>query len=211
MASTLPPIDAVWDDAMKRALRLARRALVSDDVPVGALVIDAAGRVVGEGWNQREASGDPTAHAEIVAIRAAAAGRGCDPGHDLYTDDDAVYWEDNPVILRGASAETRNLGAASANNSSAAKNSTVTSPRPWDLSGCTIVVTLEPCVMCAGALLAARIDRLVFGAWDAKAGAVGSVWDLIRDERGLRSAEVTPGVRDAECVALLTNFFAARR
>jgi tRNA(adenine34) deaminase len=143
---------------MARALDEARAALATGDVPVGAVVVDAAGAVIGAGRNEREATGDPLAHAEIVALRAAAAALG-----------------------------------------------------GWRLDGCTLVVTLEPCVMCAGAVLAARIPRLVFGAWDEKAGAVGSVQDVIRDRRGPHAVEVVAGVGADECAALLADFFAARR
>ena len=150
--------DGRWDEAMGLALAEAHLALETQDVPVGAVVVDATGRVVGRGHNEREASGDPTAHAEVVALRAAA--------------------------------ET--LGT-------------------WRLDGCTLVVTLEPCVMCAGAMMAARVPRLVLGAWDDKAGATGSKWDLVRDPRALHTVEVRPGVRAAECEGLLRDFFASRR
>lgn len=143
---------------MLAALDEARAALGSGDVPVGAVVLDSAGQVVGRGRNEREALADPTAHAEVVALRDAAIRRG-----------------------------------------------------EWRLVGCTLVVTLEPCVMCAGALLAARVDRLVFGVWDAKAGAVGSVWDVVRDPRVLHRPEVVSGVRAAESSALLSDFFSQRR
>lgn len=143
---------------MGLALAEARLSLETQDVPVGAVVVDAAGVVIGRGHNEREASGDPTAHAEVVALRAAARARG-----------------------------------------------------EWRLDGCTLVVTLEPCAMCAGALMAARVPRLVLGAWDDKAGATGSQWDLVRDPRSLHTVEVRPGVRAAECEALLRAFFATRR
>jgi tRNA(adenine34) deaminase len=144
--------------AMDRALALAVLAATESDVPVGAVVTDAAGAVIGEGRNMREADHDPTAHAEIVALRGAA----------------------------------QRLGS-------------------WNLAGCTLVVTLEPCLMCAGALLQARISRLVFGAWDDKAGAAGSMYDVVRDRRLPYRAEVVAGVREAEASALLQDFFAARR
>lgn len=128
------------------------------DVPVGAVIIDAAGTVVARGHNRREADGDPTAHAEIAAIKAAAAGVG-----------------------------------------------------NWRLHGLTLVVTLEPCTMCAGAITLSRLDRLVYGAEDAKAGAVGSLWDVIRDTRLNHRPEVIGGVLAAECGDLLRDFFAARR
>ncbi|GGM20368.1 hypothetical protein GCM10010102_15070 [Promicromonospora citrea] len=149
---------AYWERWMGAALDEARRALDTGDVPVGAVVLDEAGGVVGLGHNEREATGDPTAHAEVLAMRAAAAARGT-----------------------------------------------------WRLSGCTLVVTLEPCPMCAGALVQARVGRLVLGAWDPKAGATGSVWDLVRDQRALHEVEVLGGVREDECGALLRAFFEARR
>ena len=143
---------------MRRALSLAAAAGESGDVPVGAVVTDAAGTVIGEGQNLRELEHDPTAHAEIVALRAAAAAVGS-----------------------------------------------------WNLEGCTLVVTLEPCVMCAGAVLQSRISRLVFGAWDDKAGAAGSVYDVVRDRRLPHRAEVVAGVLEDEASALLRAFFDARR
>jgi len=144
--------------AMDRALALAADAGDHGDVPVGAVVIDAAGVILGEGRNLREATGDPTAHAEVVALRAAAASVGS-----------------------------------------------------WNLTECTLVVTLEPCLMCAGALLQARVSRLVFGAWDDKAGAAGSMYDVVRDRRLPYRAEVIGGVREAEASALLRAFFDPRR
>lgn len=144
---------------MELALALGERAWREyGDVPVGAIVIDSAGLVIGQGANQRELNGDPTAHAEIVAIREA----------------------------------------------SKALNS-------WRLDGCTLVVTLEPCAMCAGAILQSRISTLIFGAWDEKAGAVGSVVDLIRDPRALSKVEVISGVLAERSSALLKDFFAATR
>jgi tRNA(adenine34) deaminase len=125
---------------------------------VGAVVADAAGRPIGEGRNLREAHHDPTAHAEVIALRAAAAATGS-----------------------------------------------------WNLEGCTLVVTLEPCLMCAGALLQARISRVVFGAWDDKAGAVGSMYDVVRDRRLPVRAEVIGGVRAEAATQLLKDFFADRR
>ena len=144
--------------AMGEALDLARRALDSGDVPVGAVVLDADGRVVGRGHNAREATGDPTAHAEVVALRDAAAVRG-----------------------------------------------------EWRLDGCTLVVTLEPCTMCAGALVLARVSRLVYGADDPKAGAVGSLWDVVRDRRLNHRPEVVRDVRAEESTGLLRSFFADQR
>ena len=144
--------------AMGLALAEARAALATGDVPVGAVIVDAAGMVVGTGRNQRELTHDPTAHAEVMAIRAATAARG-----------------------------------------------------EWRLDDVTLVVTLEPCVLCAGAILAARIPRVVFGAWDEKAGAVGSVHDLLRDRRLPHRVEVVPEVLADECGALLRDFFGTRR
>ena len=139
---------------MGEAIEIARSAVRTGDVPVGALVLNRDGVVIGKGSNEREADNDPTAHAEIVAIRNAA---------------------------------------------SRLQNSR--------LDGCTMVVTLEPCAMCAGAIAQSRISHLIFGAWDEKAGAVGSVWDVLRDPRSIFSVEVTAGVREAECAQLLKDFF----
>ncbi len=143
---------------MGDALEQARVALSTGDVPVGAVVVDEAGAVLGAGRNVREVEADPTGHAEVVALRAAARGRG-----------------------------------------------------GWRLDGCTLVVTLEPCTMCAGAAVLARVDRVVLGAWDDKAGAVGSLWDVVRDRRLNHRPEVVAGVRAAESTALLDAFFAGRR
>jgi len=153
----------VLDAALRTAVAEAELALATDDVPVGAIVLDADGEVLGSGHNEREATGDPTAHAEVLALRAAARAHG-----------------------------------------------------EWRLSGCTLVVTLEPCVMCAGATVLSRVDRLVYGARDAKAGAVGSVWDVVRDPRLNHRPEVVPpdlvGADVAErCAELLTEFFRRRR
>jgi tRNA(adenine34) deaminase len=139
---------------MGRALAEAVGALATGDVPVGALVLDPAGEVVGRGRNAREASGDPTAHAEVLALRAASA----------------------------------HLGR-------------------WRLDGCTLVVTLEPCTMCAGALVLARVGTLVFGAWEPKTGAVGSLWDVVRDRRLTHRPEVYSGVLADECAAMMRGFF----
>jgi tRNA(adenine34) deaminase len=147
-----------FDHVMGQALDLARTTAADGDVPVGALVIDPAGVVIGRGRNTRERDGDPTGHAEIVAIREAA----------------------------GVTGE-------------------------WRLEGCTLVVTLEPCTMCAGAIVAARLRRLVFGAFDDKAGAVGSLWDVVRDRRLNHRPEVVSGVRADESAALLRDFFAGHR
>ena len=140
---------------MEIALAAAEKAWREHgDVPVGAVILDPNGALIATGVNRRELEHDPTAHAEVVAIRAA--------GERL----------DN-----------------------------------WRLDGCTLVVTLEPCAMCAGAIAQSRINTLVFGAWDEKAGAVGSVWDVLRDPRAIHKMEVVGGVLEAECAELLTNFF----
>ena len=143
---------------MREAIAEARLAFATGDVPVAALLFDSAGGRLAVGRNEREKTQDPTAHAEIVAIRAAAEAMG-----------------------------------------------------DWHLADTTLVVTLEPCVMCAGAILSARIPRVVFGAWDEKAGAVGSVYDLLRDRRLNHRVEVTAGVEADACAALLLDFFEARR
>jgi tRNA(adenine34) deaminase len=143
---------------MRAALDLARASAGWGDVPIGAVVVSADGEVVGRGSNVRERDGDPTGHAEMVALRAAAAVLG-----------------------------------------------------QWRLSGCTLVVTLEPCTMCAGALVLARVDRLVFAAYDEKAGAVGSLWDVVRDRRLNHRPEVIGGVLAEESTALLEEFFTGRR
>jgi tRNA(adenine34) deaminase len=147
-----------WAGAMRQALDEARAALSTYDVPIGAVVLDPGGDVVGRGRNAREATSDPTAHAEILALREAASRRGS-----------------------------------------------------WRLDGCTLVVTLEPCTMCAGALVLSRVDRLVFGPFDEKAGAVGSLWDVVRDRRLNHRPEVVSGVLADECGALLLEFFAQQR
>ncbi len=143
---------------MRLALAQADLALDSDDVPVGAIVVDGDGGVLGVGYNAREATGDPTAHAEVIAMRAAA----------------------NALDQ-------------------------------WRLTDCTLIVTLEPCTMCAGALVLARVARVVFGAADPKAGAVGSLWDVVRDRRLNHRPEVVGGVLAAECGELLSAFFEGRR
>jgi tRNA(adenine34) deaminase len=145
-----------YEELMRQAI--AEAADSGEDVPVGALLLSADGVVIARGHNEREADHDPTAHAEIVAIRRAAADR-----------------------------------------------------QDWRLEDCTLVVTLEPCVMCAGAIVAARIGRVVFGAWDARVGASGSLYDVIRDARLGAPAEVIGGVLEAECSAQLRTFFEARR
>ena len=143
---------------MQQALEIAKSALAAGDVPVGALVLNPEGKVVSTGFNRREIDSDPSAHAEIVALREVA-----------------------------------------------------TVNKSWRLDGHTIVVTLEPCAMCAGAIAQARIKTLVFGAWDAKAGAVGSVWDVLRDPRALHQVEVISGVNESECAAVLSEFFKNNR
>jgi tRNA(adenine34) deaminase len=150
------PID--YESAMEQALKVARGAGATDDVPVGAIVLDADGKVIGIGSNRREVDNDPVAHAEIVAMREAAK---------------------------------------------ALSN--------WRLDGCTVVVTLEPCAMCAGAIAQSRVSRLIFGAWDEKAGAVGSIWDVLRDPRSPHRTEVVSGILEKECKELLKDFFHQKR
>ncbi|MCB5281006.1 nucleoside deaminase [Arthrobacter sp. AL08] len=156
-------------DWMGLALEDARAALATADVPIGAVVIGPDGTVLGRGRNEREALGDPTAHAEMVAIRAAAA------------------------RLQEPDSRGRNGGDG------------------WRLADCTLVVTLEPCAMCAGAVVLARIPRVVFGAWDEKAGAAGSVFDILRERRLNHWVEVYGGIRESESAALLRDFFAGHR
>ena len=143
---------------MGLALDEARLALETGDVPIGAVVLGPGGEVLGTGRNEREATGDPTGHAEVLAIRKAAAAVG-----------------------------------------------------EWRLEGCTLVVTLEPCAMCAGAIVLARVPRVVFGAWDEKAGASGSVFDILRERRLNHWVEVFPGVREKESARLLRDFFGSKR
>ncbi len=140
------------------ALELAAECVAHGDVPVGAVVVSADGAVIGRGRNQREELGDPTAHAEVVALRSAAAALGS-----------------------------------------------------WRLDDCTLVVTLEPCTMCAGAIVNSRIGRLVFGADEPRTGAVGSLFDVVRDRRILHQPEVVAGVRAEDSAAMLKEFFAAQR
>jgi tRNA(adenine34) deaminase len=142
------------EELMREALLVAKSAIVTGDVPVGAVIVNKDGVIIGKGFNEREANNDPTAHAEVVAIRNAAA---------------------------------------------RLQNSR--------LDGCTLIVTLEPCAMCAGAIAQSRISKLIFGAWDEKAGAVGSVWDVLRDPRSIFKVEVTSGVLEDECAGLLKEFF----
>jgi tRNA(adenine34) deaminase len=143
---------------MRQAIDVARLADQSRDVPVGAVVLDPGGVLLGSGHNSREALGDPTAHAEVMALRRAAASLG-----------------------------------------------------RWRLEGCTLVVTLEPCTMCAGAVVLARLSTLVFGAYDPKAGAVGSLWDVVRDRRMNSRPDVVGGVLETETGDLLRQFFATHR
>ena len=147
-----------WDGPMRVALDEARAAIDAGDVPIGAVVLDPDGTPVARGRNVREAEQDPTGHAEVVALRAAARDRG-----------------------------------------------------EWRLEGHTLVVTLEPCTMCAGAAVLSRVERIVFGAFDPKAGAVGSLWDVVRDRRLNHRPEVVSGVFAEESAALLEEFFAAQR
>jgi tRNA(adenine34) deaminase len=148
-----------YSEAMELALAHAREAVArSGDVPVGAVLLGPDGMVLAAAGNAREAHSDPTAHAEVLVLRAAA----------------------------------ERLGT-------------------WRLDGCTLVVTLEPCVMCAGAIVLARVGTVVFGAWDPKAGAAGSLWDVLRDRRLNHRPAVIAGVAEAECAAVLTEFFASHR
>ena len=142
------------EELMRLAIDVAKSATRTGDVPVGAIVVNSDGVLIGRGFNEREANNDPTAHAEIVAIR---------------------------------------------NATSRLQNSR--------LDGCTLVVTLEPCAMCAGAIAQSRISKVIFGAWDEKAGAVGSIWDVLRDPRSIFKVEVSAGILEDECAELLTEFF----
>ena len=146
------------ESLVSAAIAEAALSLPSGDVPIGAVVWDASGTVVGRGHNRREAAGDPTAHAEIEALRTAAATVG-----------------------------------------------------KWRLAGCTLAVTVEPCTMCAGAIGLARIERVVFGCWEPKTGAAGSLWDVLRDRRLTHRVEVVGGVLEDECAALLRDFFRTHR
>ena len=147
-----------WDAAMRLALAQAAEVRDAGDVPVGAVLLDPVGQVVAAAGNEREASSDPTAHAEVLALRRAAAAAGT-----------------------------------------------------WRLDGHTLVVTLEPCTMCAGALVLARVERLVFGAYDPKAGAVASLFDVLRDPRLNHRVDVRGGILEAECAAVLLDFFRGHR
>lgn len=152
------PRNSQHEALMRQAIDQAKLALASDDVPIGAVVVDVTGQVIGRGYNRREADADPTAHAEVIAIRQAA----------------------------------EQLGS-------------------WRLEGCTLVVTLEPCLMCAGAILLARLPTVVMGAWEEKTGAAGSVYDVLRDRKVNHWVEVYPGVLESECAELLTTFFRKHR
>jgi tRNA(adenine34) deaminase len=147
-----------YEVLMQQAIALAKSAAENGDVPVGAIVVNEQGEVLGAGHNLREENNDPTAHAEIVAIRMAA-----------------------------------------------------TNLSNWRMDDLTMIVTLEPCAMCAGAISQSRFKRVVFGAWDQKAGAVGSVWDVIRDPRNLNKVEVITGVLENDCALILSNFFEGKR
>jgi tRNA(adenine34) deaminase len=155
---------------MRLALAEATAAEATGDVPIGAVILDPTGTVIAQGRNTREAEGDPTGHAEMVAIRQAAR------------------------ALQQSAAQAD-----------------PTARTDWRLTDCTLVVTLEPCTMCAGAIVLARLTRVVFGAWDPKAGAAGSLWDALRDPRLNHRPEVIPGVLEPDCKAALDRFFEARR
>ena len=155
---TFRDVQAGDEALIRRALELAVIAPHTGDVPVGAVVVDATGHELAAGCNAREALGDPTAHAEVLVLRAAAAARGA-----------------------------------------------------WRLEGCTLAVTVEPCTMCAGAIGLARVSRVVFGAWEPRTGAAGSLWDVLRDRRLNHRPEVIGGVLEAECAALMESFFAMHR
>lgn len=144
--------------AMNQALYLARESASAGEVPVGAVVLDSKGNIIGKGANMREKNADPLAHAEVLAMKSAAISR-----------------------------------------------------KSWNLSDCTLVVTLEPCPMCAGAVLQTRLKRVIFGAWDAKLGACGSVWDILRDPHIGSHPEVIGSVCESECAQLLRNFFENHR
>lgn len=154
----MPQVASPYDEVMREALAQALEASGHGDVPIGAVVLDAAGGVIAVGRNRREIDADPLAHAELLALRAAAVALGS-----------------------------------------------------WRLDECTLVVTLEPCTMCAGALVQSRVGRLVFGAWNTEMGAVGSLWDVVRDRRLHHRPEVVAGVLAEECGALLQAFFTEHR
>jgi tRNA(adenine34) deaminase len=149
---------------VRRAIEVAGGAVITGDIPIGAVLVDARGVELAAACNAREATGDPTAHAELLVLRSGVARLRLDGRGD-----------------------------------------------GWRLAGCTLAVTVEPCTMCAGALVAARVGRLVFGAWEPKTGAVGSLWDVVRDRRSPHRPEVVGGVLADECAALLTGFMRLRR
>ncbi|WP_225849784.1 nucleoside deaminase [Streptomyces sp. HPF1205] len=187
---------------MRLALAEAELAPLTGDVPVGAVVLSADGTVVARARNEREATGDPTAHAEILAIRRAAAALAGGPGTAAGLDP-----------RDGRDAGPDGLGGPDGRGGRTGRSTGDTRPpdsargAEWQLTGCTLVVTLEPCTMCAGAIVLSRLDRVVYGARDAKAGAAGSQWDLIRDRRLNHRPEVVPGVLGAPAAALLSGFF----
>ncbi|MFJ8442450.1 nucleoside deaminase [Kitasatospora griseola] len=169
------PVRDRWREPMRRAIDEAALATATGDVPVGAFVLGPDGSVLGRGHNVREAVGDPTGHAEVVAIRQAA----------------------NALNTAARSVSDEGGGGRRAGE--------------WRLSGCTLVVTLEPCTMCAGAIVLSRLDRVVYGALDPKAGAAGSLFDVLRDNRLNHRPEVIPGVLADECTAQLRAFFDTHR
>jgi tRNA(adenine34) deaminase len=176
---------------MRLALAVAERAPLTGDVPVGAVVLGPDGSILARACNEREATGDPTAHAEVLAIRRAAAAY-------------AAAREATAAAGPGAPANTASSGPGAPANTASSGG---TPAAEWRLTGCTLIVTLEPCTMCAGAIVLSRLDRVVYGARDAKAGAAGSLWDVVRDRRLNHRPEVIPDVLPAESAALLTAFF----
>jgi tRNA(adenine34) deaminase len=164
------PAQRRYEPWMRLALSEAAAAEATGDVPIGAVILDPAGTVIAHGRNTREAEGDPTGHAEMVALRAAA----------------------------------RTLHHQATRKDPAA-------PITWRLTDCTLVVTLEPCTMCAGAIVLSRLTRVIFGAWDPKAGAAGSLYDVLRDPRLNHNPEVVPGVLEPECRTTLDRFFEQHR
>lgn len=230
----------VMDDkqAMRKALELAQCAAAAGDVPVGAVVLDASGAVIGTGYNTREAHNDPLAHAEILAMRQAAEYRASVTSVVASATSAAhpsVSSVAGPSVPKpsAAAAPSATIDSAAAKIPTAVEPSTtigspvigssaanspvalqLASSHPttaWNLADCTLVVTLEPCPMCAGACLQTHIGRIVFGAWDAKLGACGSVWDIPRDPHIGHAPEVYGGVMERESVKLLADFFATRR
>lgn len=225
-------LKVAYTQAMHEALALARQAAEAGDVPVGAVVLDAAGRIIGRGCNTREAHGDPLAHAEILAIREATqtlAEAGSDTrdaaeAADMDDSDmdacgigvaepDSMHRQSDCTACRTASAD--GIAAERPRRGAQRLRSKAHSARArahsWNLADCTLVVTLEPCPMCAGACVQTHIGSIVFGAWDAKLGACGSVWDIPRDPHVGHAPEVYGGMLEADCQAVLTDFFAARR